>query len=108
MTIKGPNAHNYRGGLGDLLGWGGDSRYDYADDYDVEAHRQYLYQQQQQQQQYYESNDSSSAGGFANALNNRPPQPSTRMSYNAPQSTEVQQSSQDAEAAAENKAKWDK
>ncbi|CAJ1956783.1 unnamed protein product [Cylindrotheca closterium] len=75
MTIKGPNAHNYNGGLGELLGWGqATSRYDYADDYDVEAHRRHLYeqhmqkQQQNQQQQQYTPQYNNS--GFSNALSN--------------------------------------
>ncbi|KAL3942957.1 MAG: hypothetical protein SGBAC_002946 [Bacillariaceae sp.] len=105
MTIKGPNAHNYRGGLDDLLGWGEKYSYDYEDDYDAEAHRRYLYEQQirkhQQQQQYQPEPES----GFSNALSSPPPQ-----RYSVANDTEIEMGdTADAEAEeAARKAKLEK
>mmetsp|Transcript_3023 Transcript_3023/g.7104 ORF Transcript_3023/g.7104 Transcript_3023/m.7104 type:complete len:131 (+) Transcript_3023:866-1258(+) len=94
MTIKGPNAHNYNGGLGDLLGWGQGSRYDYSDDYDVEAHRRYLYEQQLQQQQHQQQYQPEPDSGFSNALSNPSPQ-----GYSVPTNTQVQMGGGDDAAA---------
>ena len=65
MTITGPNAHNYDGGLGELLGWNDISRYDYADGYDAEDHQRHYYKQQK-----YKSSRRNNSDGFGGAFNN--------------------------------------
>lgn len=77
MTIKGPDAHNYGGGLGDLLGWRRERHQEYdEEDFDVEEYyrqqrrqQRKRQQQQQQQQQHY---DPEPAAGFAHALGTPP------------------------------------
>lgn len=104
MTIKGPNAHNYSGGLGDLLGWGKEKSTDGYDDHDAED--RHHHGQQEQQQQHYDTDDNS-PGEYANDSSSPPPPPRPNLMNYAEAQLQEQQHVQ-ALTEERNKLFWEK